>query len=144
MSIVAVPRAKEKTPDLLFYPYKRETAKSFRVFQSCSEKKTRTNWTCFTNAHIIAKQLMRTVDHLRFYLRQDLHTLVTLVPMKKKSILQIKGSFKSTEVDDSIENFVLDWILCHECESVNTRIVGIGSQKSLFCRTCAAFYPLFL
>ncbi len=92
------------------------------------------NRTTLKNLKSIADDLGRNPDHLMKYLLNELGTAGNREGAK--GVFQ--GKFRKNEVQERIENYTEEYVLCSECGRPDTEMVKEGRVKMLKCEACGA------
>ncbi|MFW6449439.1 MAG: translation initiation factor IF-2 subunit beta [Nanoarchaeota archaeon] len=92
------------------------------------------NKTVVTNFHQIAQFLNRSVDHLLKYVLKELATPGT----KMKNGIIFGTKIPASRINEKIEKYVEEFVLCKECKKPDTKLVK--EDKYLFkkCMACGA------
>jgi translation initiation factor 2 subunit 2 len=96
------------------------------------------NRTMIQNFSEIADALNRDPQHILKFLLRELGTAGNLEG--SRAIMQ--GKFTHYLINDRIEEYVERFIMCHECNRPDTRIVREGRIFILKCEACGAKAPL--
>lgn len=86
----------------------------------------------------IAKALRREPKHIARYLFKEL-----AVPGEVKgSELYLQGKFSSSFVGKKVDDYVKEFVLCHECSKPDTMVQKSDRFEFLKCEACGARRPL--
>ena len=94
--------------------------------------------TIITNIILIANQIRRPVEHLVKFLQKELAVSGTL----EKERLILKTRLNSSRVNEKIEQYVKEFVLCQECKKPDTEIISEKGIKSKHCLACGAKSPI--
>ena len=94
--------------------------------------------TIITNISIIADKLRRKVEHLAKYLQKEL--AVSGKVHNKRLILHTK--LNSSKVNDKIQQYTKEFVLCQECSKPDTEIISEKGIKFKHCLACGAKSPI--
>ncbi|MDP4039364.1 MAG: translation initiation factor IF-2 subunit beta [Candidatus Pacearchaeota archaeon] len=94
--------------------------------------------TIITNINDIASHIRRPVEHLAKFLQKELAVSGKL----ESSSLVLKTKLNSQKVNEKIEQYVKEFVLCYECKKPDTEIVSEKGVKSKHCLACGAKYPI--
>jgi len=89
--------------------------------------------TSFINFGETCKSLQRTSKHLMAFILADLNTSGTL---DSKGRLVLKGRFPPKQIENLVNRYMDEYILCHACRSSNTRLVREGRLYFVTCDSC--------
>lgn len=94
--------------------------------------------TIITNIHEIASYIRRPVEHLAKFLQKELAVAGTL----EKNSLILKTKLSSGKVNEKVEQYVKEFVLCHECKKPDTEIISEKGIKFKHCLACGAKTPI--
>ncbi|HIG51978.1 translation initiation factor IF-2 subunit beta [Candidatus Parvarchaeota archaeon] len=94
--------------------------------------------TIITNILLIANQIRRPVEHLVKFLQKELAVSGIL----EKERLILKTRLNSSRVNEKIELYVKEFVLCQECKKPDTEIISEKSIKFKHCLACGAKSPI--
>tara|TARA_Y100000310_G_C20371726_1_gene663821 strand:- start:46 stop:456 length:411 start_codon:yes stop_codon:yes gene_type:complete len=94
--------------------------------------------TIITNINEIASYIRRPVEHLSKFLQKELAVSGKL----ESNSLVLKTKLNSQKVNDKIEQYVKEFVLCHECKKPDTEVVSEKGIKFKHCLACGAKYPI--
>jgi len=94
--------------------------------------------TIITNITIISNHIRRPIEHLVKFLQKELAVSGNL----EKDRLILKTKLNSNKVNEKIEQYVREFVLCHECKKPDTEIVSEKGIKFKHCLACGAKYPI--
>ena len=95
------------------------------------------NQTIIKNFLEISETLGRDPQHLLKFLLKELATPGTL--RRQSAILQ--RSLRVGMINKRIEDYVNEYVLCHECARPDTKITELSGQKIIKCEACGAWWP---
>ena len=94
--------------------------------------------TIVRNFSDIAKTLRRGARHIAKYLFNEL-----AVPGEiRGSELYLQGKFSSGIINKRIEEYVKEFVLCHECSKPDTIVQKEGRFEFMKCEACGARRPI--
>jgi translation initiation factor 2 subunit 2 len=123
-------RAIEQLPQKVFETTRFTVPKAYSVIQG--------NRTIIQNFKEIAEALNRDPQHLLKFLLRELGTAGNLEG--GRAIMQ--GKFTHYLINDRIDDYVKRFIMCHECNRPDTKIVREDRIFLLKCEACGAKAPL--
>jgi translation initiation factor 2 subunit 2 len=94
--------------------------------------------TIIINIYEIASYIRRPVEHLAKFLQKELAVSGKL----ESNSLVLKTKLNSSNVNDKIEQYVKEFVLCHECKKPDTEIISEKGIKFKHCLACGAKYPI--
>jgi len=94
--------------------------------------------TIITNIKEIASYLRRPLEHLVKFLQKELAVSGTI----ENERLVLKTRVNSDKVNEKIQFYVKEFVLCHECKKPDTEIVSERGIKFKHCLACGAKYPI--
>lgn len=94
--------------------------------------------TIITNISAIASYLRRPIEHIAKYLMKELATPGEL----EKDRLIIKTRLNSQKVNEKVEEYTKEFVLCPECKKPDTEIVSEKGIKFKHCLACGAKTPI--
>ncbi len=92
------------------------------------------NQTTLKNLQSIAKDLGRDPDHLMKYLLNELGTAGN----REGSKGVFQGKYRKNEVQERIDSYTEEYVLCNECGRPDTKIIKQEGVKMLKCEACGA------
>ncbi len=92
------------------------------------------NQTTLKNLRSIANHFGRETDRLMKYLLDELGTAGHRE--EDKGVFQ--GKFKKDEVQDRVDRFAEEFVLCSECGRPDTKLIKEGGVHMLKCEACGA------
>lgn len=113
-------------------PKKEEHIDRFRI--PIAETMIQGNQTIIKNFSLFAETLRRDPSHILKYLTKELATPAGL--SDSRAILQAKISQKM--IQQKLEDYVNDYVLCKECKRPDTKLVKEGRISFLKCEACGA------
>jgi translation initiation factor 2 subunit 2 len=123
-------RAIDQLPQKVFETTRFTVPKAYSVIQG--------NRTIIQNFKEIAEALNRDPQHLLKFLLRELGTAGNLEG--GRAIMQ--GKFTHYLINDRIDDYVKRFIMCHECNRPDTKIVREDRIFLLKCEACGAKAPL--
>lgn len=94
--------------------------------------------TIITNITPIANYLRRSIDHLIKFLQKELATYGKM----EGDRLVLNTKLNSAKVNDKIQEYAKEFVICPECKKPDTEIVAEKGIKFKKCLTCGAKSPL--
>ncbi len=94
--------------------------------------------TIITNIQEIANYIRRPVEHLAKFLQKELAVAGKI----DNSRLILNRKLNSGLVNDKIQLYVKEFVLCHECKKPDTEIISEKGIKFKHCLACGAKYPI--
>jgi translation initiation factor 2 subunit 2 len=94
--------------------------------------------TIITNISSIANHIRRPLDHLAKFLQKELAVSGYI----KNDKLTLKTRLSSSKVNEKIEQYVKEFVLCHECKKPDTEVISEKGVKFKHCLACGAKYPI--
>lgn len=94
--------------------------------------------TIITNITEIANKIRRPVEHLAKFLIRELAAPGRL----DKDRLSLKGRLNSTRVNEKLELYIKEFVLCNECKKPDTEIISEKGVKFKQCLACGAKSPI--
>jgi len=94
--------------------------------------------TIITNMKEISSCIRRPMEHIVKFLQRELATPGRL----SNDRLILNAKINSNRVNDKIELYVKEFVLCHECKKPDTEIISEKSAKFKHCLACGAKYPI--
>jgi translation initiation factor 2 subunit 2 len=94
--------------------------------------------TIITNINDIASYIRRPIEHLAKFLQKELAVSGKI----ENSTLILKTRLNSQKVNEKIEQYVKEFVLCHECKKPDTEIIPDKGIKFKHCLACGAKYPI--
>lgn len=93
--------------------------------------------TIFSNIQEISEKLQRSPDHLIQYLFAELGTSGSVDGQKR---LVIKGKFQSKQMENVLRRYILEYVTCKTCKSINTELKKEQSNRLFFmvCKSCGS------
>ncbi len=94
--------------------------------------------TIITNIREISSYLRRPQDQIAKFLQKELAT-----PGKiENERLVLNRKINSNLVNEKLEMYVKEFVLCHECKKPDTEIISEKGIKFKHCLACGAKYPI--
>ena len=94
--------------------------------------------TLITNFQVIASYIRRPVEHLAKFLMKELATPGEI----QNDRLVLKTRLNSSRVNEKIESYVKEFVLCPECKKPDTEIIAEKGIKFKHCLACGAKTPI--
>lgn len=94
--------------------------------------------TFITNINEIASYIRRKADHLAKFLQKELAVAGSL----EKDRLVLKTMLNSSKVNEKVELYVKEFVLCTECKKPDTEIISEKGVKFKHCLACGAKSPI--
>lgn len=93
--------------------------------------------TIFSNIQDISEKLQRSTEHLIQYLFAELGTSGSVDGQKR---LVIKGKFQSKQMENVLRRYILEYVTCKTCKSINTELKKEQSNRLFFlvCKSCGS------
>ena len=96
------------------------------------------NNTVITNISPIANYLRRPVEHLTKFLQKELAVYVKL----ENGRLILKTKMNSFIVNEKIDKYTREFVICNECKKPDTEIISEKGVKYKHCLACGAKSPV--
>jgi translation initiation factor 2 subunit 2 len=94
--------------------------------------------TIITNFGAIASYIRRSLEHLAKFLIKELATPGRI----ESDRLILKSRLSSNQVNEKLEQYVKEFVLCNECKKPDTEIISEKGIKFKHCLACGAKYPI--
>jgi translation initiation factor 2 subunit 2 len=94
--------------------------------------------TIITNIREIADHIRRPLDQLAKFLLKELATSGKI----DYDRLILNSKINSNRVNEKVEQYVKDFVLCGECKKPDTEIISEKGIKFKHCLACGAKYPI--
>lgn len=93
--------------------------------------------TIFSNIQDISEKLQRSTEHLIQYLFAELGTSGSVDGQKR---LVIKGKFQAKQMENVLRRYILEYVTCKTCKSINTELKKEQSNRLFFlvCKSCGS------
>lgn len=93
--------------------------------------------TAFANAQEISEKLQRSPEHLISYLFAELGTSGSVDGQKR---LIIKGRFQPKQLENVLRRYIIEYVTCKTCKSINTQLKKESSNRLFFlvCNSCGS------
>lgn len=93
--------------------------------------------TIFSNIQDISEKLQRSNEHLIQYLFAELGTSGSVDGQKR---LVIKGKFQAKQMENVLRRYILEYVTCKTCKSINTELKKEQSNRLFFlvCKSCGS------
>lgn len=96
------------------------------------------NRTIVKNLNTIANYLNRDLQHIVKYLSKELASPGTI---DKNRVIFI-GKFKNKLINEKVQQYIKEYVLCKECGSPDTRFEKEDRVLMAHCMACQARYPV--
>ncbi|MBR9692066.1 translation initiation factor IF-2 subunit beta [Candidatus Woesearchaeota archaeon] len=96
------------------------------------------NRTVINNFHQIAAVLHRKVEHLLKFVLKELAAPGEL----KTSALIIGAKIPAARINDKIQKYAVEFVICPECKKPDTKLVKEGNVTFIKCLACGARHPV--
>ena len=96
------------------------------------------NKTVITNLQQIANALRRPLDHLLKFLLRELATTCE----RKKGEIVFMGVFRADLLNQKIEKYIKEFVICPKCGKPDTHLQKEGSVTYLVCEACGTRTPV--
>ena len=96
------------------------------------------NKTIISNFNQIAQTLRREPAHLLKYLLKELATPGVL----KGQLLILGAKTSASRINEKIENYGREFVLCSECGKPDTKLIKEGNVQFLHCTACGGKHPI--
>lgn len=94
--------------------------------------------TIIVNAKPIADYLRRPLEHLAKYLMKELASFAEIDGER----LVFKAKLNAARVNEKIESYVRDFVVCPECKKPDTEVISEHGIKFKHCLACGAKTPI--
>jgi len=94
--------------------------------------------TVITNINEIASYIRRPVDHLAKFLQKEL----AVSGLLEKNALILKTKLNSAKVNEKVDYYIKEFVLCNECKKPDTEVVSERGIKFKHCLACGAKTPI--
>ncbi len=94
--------------------------------------------TILSNFFQIASHIRRTPEHFLKYMLKELAASGT----KEGDRLILNIKVPSAKINQKIENYVNEFVLCKECKKPDTKIIKQGRLNFVHCLACGAKHPV--
>ncbi|ONH68165.1 Eukaryotic translation initiation factor 2 subunit beta [Cyberlindnera fabianii] len=93
--------------------------------------------TAFANVQEISEKLQRSPEHLISYLFAELGTSGSVDGQKR---LIIKGRFQPKQLENVLRRYIMEYVTCKTCKSINTELRKESSNRLFFlvCKSCGS------
>ncbi|KAL2709078.1 Eukaryotic translation initiation factor 2 subunit beta [Kluyveromyces marxianus] len=93
--------------------------------------------TIFANIQEISEKLQRSPEHMIQYLFAELGTSGSVDGQKR---LVIKGKFLPKQMENLLRRYILEYVTCKTCKSINTELKKEQSNRLFFlvCKSCGS------
>jgi translation initiation factor 2 subunit 2 len=96
------------------------------------------NKTVISNFSKIADTISRPADKLLKYVLKEMAT----PGVKKGNFVIIGSKISASRINEKIQQFVDEFVICKECGKPDTKLKKEGSVSVLRCQACGARYPI--
>jgi len=94
--------------------------------------------TIITNFLQIASQLRRAPEHIQKYLLKEVASYGEMAGER----LILNKNVPSTRINEKIEQYAKEFVICKECKKPDTEILKDGRISFLHCQACGAKHPI--
>lgn len=94
--------------------------------------------TVITNFAAIGNYIRRPLEHLAKFLQKELAVSGYI----EQDRLVLKTRLNSGKVNEKVELYIKEFVLCHECKKPDTEILSEKGIKFKHCLACGARYPI--
>jgi len=94
--------------------------------------------TILTNFYQIASYLRRDPSHFQKFMLKEL----AASGQREGDRLVLNIKVPSTKINQKIENYVKEFVLCKECKKPDTEIIKQGRISFVHCLACGAKHPI--
>lgn len=93
--------------------------------------------TAFANVQEISEKLQRSPEHVIQFLFAELGTSGSVDGQKR---LIIKGRFQPKQLENVLRRYILEYVTCKTCKSINTQLKKESSNRLFFlvCNSCGS------
>jgi translation initiation factor 2 subunit 2 len=93
--------------------------------------------TAFANVQEISEKLQRSPEHVIQYLFAELGTSGSVDGQKR---LIIKGRFQPKQLENVLRRYIMEYVTCKTCKSINTQLKKESSNRLFFlvCNSCGS------
>lgn len=91
--------------------------------------------TLFANVKLIADKLHRPPEHVIHYLFTELGTSGSVDGTQR---LVIKGRFQQQQIQSLLRRYIIEYVTCKTCKSVNTSLIKENRLYFLVCNSCGS------
>lgn len=93
--------------------------------------------TAFANVQEISEKLQRSPEHLIQFLFAELGTSGSVDGQKR---LIIKGRFQPKQLENVLRRYIIEYVTCKTCKSINTQLKKESSNRLFFlvCNSCGS------
>jgi len=95
------------------------------------------NKTIITNFSQITSYLRRSPQHLAKYLSRELATSANLEGEKQERLV-LQRKISSERINQKIESYVQEFVICKECKKPDTELIKQGNFTFVHCLACGA------
>ncbi len=96
------------------------------------------NKTILTNIPQIVSYIRRNQDHFVKFLLKELATAGSV----KNNILILQRKINSQKINEKIQDYVKEFVLCKECQKPDTELTKDKGYLFMHCLACGAKHPL--
>ena len=94
--------------------------------------------TILTNPMHIANHLRRKIEHFQKFLLKELATSGYM----NKDRLILNNKIPSAKINQKVEDYVKEFVLCRECKKPDTEIIKQDRLEIMHCLACGAKHPV--
>lgn len=91
--------------------------------------------TLFSNIKLICQKMHRPTEHVIHYLFTELGTSGSVDGSQR---LVIKGKFQQKAIEGVLRRYIMEYVTCKTCKSVNTRLLKENRLYFLECNSCGS------
>jgi len=128
----------EKMLDRLYLSLPEQALKRERFEMPTAESMIQGNKTIIKNLGAILKLIHRDEKHLLKFISKETATSSTI----SEGRLILIGKFSEKQVNDMIQNYTKQYVLCHECLRPDTKFIERQGVKAMKCEACGAITPI--
>jgi len=92
------------------------------------------NKTVISNFYVIAAALNRKADHIMKFLTKELATPA----VQKNNYIFFGSKISATRINEKIEKYVEEFVLCKECGKPDTKLIREGKYLFMKCLACGS------
>ena len=124
--------------DRLYLSLPKEALSKERFEMPAVESMVQGTKTIIRNFSKFAKDVHRDEKHLFKYITKEIATAATITEGR----LVLNGKFGQIQISKLFENYVGQYVLCHECKKPDTKIMEQQGVRILKCEACGALSPV--
>ena len=96
------------------------------------------NVTIIRNFNDIAQAFNRKPEHIVTYLSKELAAPAS----EDGARVLIQRKLKKQVIDEKINAYAKEFVICHECNRPDTKLSELEGQKIVKCEACGAWWPM--